>query len=313
MVEVAQHLKGRSFTRINDWSHGDLKCLLDLADELKALQARGEQHRLLPGRTIGLIFELASTRTRVSFAVAAKHLGATTVSMEREDTHLGHGEALRDTAETLSRYLDGLVYRTRRQKDVDDLAAESSIPVINGLTETTNPCQALGDVMTIRERLGRLSGVKVAYVGDGNNVCRSLMRAAAKFGMCFFAATPPAYRPAQDAIDQTRKAAIQQGGTVVFMDDPREAVDRAEVVYTASWRTVGRDDDETRLAALQGYRIDADLLELADPDAFVMHCLPARYGEEITEELLYGARSAVWDQAENRLHTQKALLALVVR
>jgi ornithine carbamoyltransferase len=313
MVEVAQHLKGRSFTRINDWSHSDLKCLLELADELKALQARGEPHRLLPGRTIGLIFELASTRTRVSFAVAAEHLGASTVSMEREDTHLGHGEALRDTAETLSRYLDGLVYRTRRQEDVDNLASESSIPVINGLTETTNPCQALGDVMTIRERLGRLSGVKVAYVGDGNNACRSLMRAAAKFGMCFFAATPPECRPAQDAIDQTRKAAIQQGGTVVFTDDPRDAVDRAEVVYTASWRTVGRDDDETRLAALEGYRIDADLLELADPDAFVMHCLPARYGEEITEELLYGPRSAVWDQAENRLHTQKALLALVVR
>jgi ornithine carbamoyltransferase len=313
MVEVSQHLKGRSFTRINDWSHDELKYLLDVADELKALRAGGEPHRLLPGRTIGLIFELASTRARVSFAVAAEQLGASTISLEREDTRLGHVEALRDTAETLSRYLDALVYRTRRQEDIDHLAAEASIPVINGLTETTNPCQALGDVMTIRERLGRLSGVKVAYVGDGNNVCRSLMRAAAKFGMCFFAATPAGYTPAQDAIDQTRKAAIQQGGTVEFTHDPRQAVERAEVVYTAAWRTVGREDDDARLAALREYRIDDDLLELADPEAFLMHCLPARYGEEISEDLLYGPRSAVWDQAENRLHTQKALLALVVR
>src|SRR6059036_1080384 len=152
MVEVPQHLKGRSFTRITDWSHDDLKVLLDLADELKTVQDRGEEHRLLPGRTIGLIFELASTRTRISFAVAAEHLGASAIAMQRQETHLERGEPLRDTAETLSRYLDAVVYRTRRQQDVDELAANARIPVVNALTEVTNPCQAIGDLMTIRER-----------------------------------------------------------------------------------------------------------------------------------------------------------------
>ena len=313
MVEVPQHLKGRSFTRVNDWSHDDLKVLLDLADELKAVQQRDEDHRLLSGRTIGLIFELPSTRTRISFDVAARQLGAAAIAIERAGTPLTREEPVPVTAATLSRYLDALVFRTRRQEDVDDLAAVASIPVVNGMTEVTSPCQALGDLMTIRERLGRLSGVRVAYVGDGNNVCRSLMRAAAKFGMRFTAATPAGYTPSQDAIDKTRQAAIQQGGTVAFTDDPRAAVERAEVVYTASWHAVGRENDEARLAALAGYRIDEDLLELADPEAFLMHCLPAAYGEEITEELLHGPRSAVWDQAENRLHTQKALLALIVR
>src|SRR6266540_1928412 len=313
MVEVSQHLKGRSFTRITDWSHDDLKGLLDLADELKALQRRGEEHSLLPGRTVGLFFELHSTRTRISFAVAAEQLGASAIPVQRDESHLRRGESIRDTAATLSRYLDCIVFRTLRQEDVEDLAANASIPVVNGLTEVTNPCQALADLMTIRERLGRLSGVRVAYVGDGNNICRSLMRGAAKFGMRFTAATPSGYTPHQDAIDKTRKAAIQQGGTVEFTHEPREAVERAEIVYTTSWRAVGREDDETRLAALEGYRIDEELLGLADPEAFVMHCLPARYGEEITEEILHGPRSAVWDQAENRLHTQKALLALIVR
>jgi ornithine carbamoyltransferase len=314
MIEVPEHLKGRRFTRINDWSHDELRDLLDLADELKGLQARREPHRVLPGRTVGLLFELPSTRTRASFAVAAEHLGAGAIALDADRTHLSRGESLADTAASLSRYLDALVYRARRQEDLDELAAAATIPVLNGLTEKTNPCQTLADLMTIRERAGRLSGVRLAYVGDGNNVCRSLMRGAAKFGMRFTAATPPDYTPAQEAIDQTRKAAIQQGGTVEFTHEPRKAVEHAEVLYTSEWIGLGREGDrEQHVAALQGFGIDDDLLALAGPNAFVMHCLPARPGEEITADLLYGPRSAVWDQVENRLHVDKALLALVMR
>lgn len=314
MVEVPPHLKGRSFTRINDWSHDDLRVLLDLADDLKDRLARREPHALLPGRTVGLLFELPSTRTRASFAVAAEHLGAGAIALDVDRTHLARGEPLAETAASLSRYLDALVFRTPHQEDVDELAATATIPVLNGMTATTNPCQTLGDLMTIRERAGRLSGVRIAYIGDGNNVCRSLMRGAAKFGMRFIAATPPAYTPAQEAIDQTRKAAIQQGGTVEFTDDPRKAVEQAEVLYTSEWVALGREDDrEGRTAALERYRIDGELLALADPEAFVMHCLPARPGQEIESDVLYGPRSAVWNQAENRLHVHKALLALVMR
>src|SRR5438093_7343996 len=287
MVEVPQHLKGRSFTRINDWSHDELRDLLDLADELKGLHARREPHASLPGRTVGLLFELPSTRTRASFAVAAAHLGGGAIALDVERTQLARGESLAETARSLSRYLDALVYRTRRQEDVDELAATATIPVLNGLTEKTNPCQTLADLMTIRERAGRLSGVRLAYVGDGNNVCRSLMRGAAKFGMRFMAATPADCTPAQDAVDLTRKAAIQQGGTVEFTNDPRRAVEHAEVVYTSEWVGVGLEDDRgRRVAALQGFGVDDDLLALAEPDAVVMHCLPARPGEEITPELL---------------------------
>ena len=314
MIEVPEHLKGRSFTRINDWSHDDLRVLLDLADSLKALHARREPHALFPGRTVGLLFELPSTRTRASFAAAAQQLGAGAVELDADRTHLARGESIADTAASLSRYLDAIVYRARRQEDLDAFAAAATVPVLNGLTEKTNPCQTLADLQTIRERAGRLSGVRLAYVGDGNNVCRSLMRGAAKFGLRFIAAIPADYTPAQEAIDQTRRAAIQQGGTVEFTDDPRRAVEHADVLYTSEWIGLGREDDRDRhVAAMQGFAIDDELIALAAPGAFVLHSLPARPGEEITAEILYGPRSAVWDQVENRLHVNKALLALVLR
>jgi ornithine carbamoyltransferase len=190
------------------------------------------------------------------------------------------------------------------------------VPVINGLTDVTHPCQALTDLMTIREQLGRLSGVRLAYLGDGNNVCRSLMRAAAKFGLRFIAACPPGREPNPDAVRQTRQVAIQQGGAVELVNDPREAATGAHVLYTDVWTSMGQEAErEQRRAELSalGYTIDGELLALADPGAVVMHCLPAHAGEEITEDVLYGPRSIAWEQAENRLHAQKALLALVVR
>jgi ornithine carbamoyltransferase len=316
MPEVTDALRGRNFTRINDWSHDELLVCLDLADELKAMQRRREEHRLLPGRTLAMIFNRPSLRTRVSFEVAMAHLGGTAIDLRRDDALLGEREPLRDSALVLSRYVDGIVIRSPSQDDVDAFAREASVPVINGLTDVTHPCQALTDLMTIRERLGRLSGVRLAYLGDGNNVCRSLMRAAAKFGLRFIAACPPGREPAPEAVRNTRQVAIQQGGAVELINDPREAATGAQVIYTDVWTSMGQESERelrrTELAAL-GFTVDAEMLSLADPNAVVMHCLPAHAGEEITEDVLYGPRSVAWEQAENRLHAQKALLALVLR
>ena len=303
-------LKGRSFTRVADWSRDELLRVLDLADDLKRKQQAGEEHRLLPGRTLGMIFQKPSTRTRVSFEVGIYQLGGTGLYLSAGDLQLGRGETIKDTAVVLSRYLDAIMIRTFAQADVEELAAHASIPVINGLTDSSHPCQALADVMTIRERFGRLEGLKVVYLGDGNNVCASLMVACAKLGMDFVAATPASYRPPEEAVRIARDA----GGSVQLTDDPRGAVGAANVLYTDVWTSMGQEAErEQRLRDLAGYGIDAGLVQLASDDAIVLHCLPAHYGEEITEEVLYGPQSAVWDEAENRLHAQKALMALVIR
>jgi ornithine carbamoyltransferase len=314
VVQVPEHLKGRDFTRMAAWSPEDIKTVLDLADELKELQRKREDHRLLPGRTLGMIFQKPSTRTRVSFEVGINQLGGHGLYLRADDLQLGRGETIKDTATVLSRYLDAIMIRTFSQDDVEQLAEHASVPVINGLTDSAHPCQALGDLMTIRERLGRLSGVRVAYLGDGNNVCASLMLGASKFGMRFTAATPPGYEPEENVVKSARRSAVQSGGTVELTRDPRDAAKGADVLYTDVWTSMGQDAErERRLKDLAGFGIGQELLELAGNDAIVLHCLPAHYGEEITEEVLYGPQSAVWDEAENRLHAQKALLALIVR
>jgi ornithine carbamoyltransferase len=310
MIVVVDSLKGRSFTRVADWSRDELLEVLDLADELKQRQQAREEHYLLPGRTLGMIFQKPSTRTRVSFEVGIYQLGGTGLYLSAGDLQLGRGETIKDTAVVLSRYLDAIMIRTFAQSDVEELAANASIPVINGLTDSAHPCQALADVMTIRERFGRLDGLKVVYLGDGNNVCASLMVASAKLGMTFVAATPEDYRPDEEAVRIAREA----GGTVELVTDPKTAVAGADVLYTDVWTSMGQEDErERRLRDLAGYGIDADLVALAGKDAVVLHCLPAHYGEEITEDVLYGPQSAVWDEAENRLHAQKALMTLVIR
>jgi ornithine carbamoyltransferase len=310
VVAVADSLKGRSFTRVADWSRDELLGVLGLADELKRLQLAGEEHHLLPGRTLGMIFQKPSTRTRVSFEVGIYQLGGTALYLSAADLQLGRGETIKDTAVVLSRYLDAIMIRTFAQSDVEELAENASIPVINGLTDSSHPCQALADVMTIRERFGRLDGLRVVYLGDGNNVCASLMVACAKLGMEFVAATPEGYRPAEEAV----RIACEAGGSVELTVDPRTAVEDADVLYTDVWTSMGQDAErEQRLRDLAGYSIDADLVALASPGAIILHCLPAHYGEEITEDVLYGPQSAVWDEAENRLHAQKALMALVMR
>src|SRR5689334_4908147 len=257
-----------------------------------------------------MIFQKPSTRTRVSFEVGIYQLGGTALYLSAGDLQLGRGETIRDTAVVLSRYLDAIMIRTYAQTDVEELAEHGSIPVINGLTDSSHPCQALADVMTIRERFGRLEGLKVVYLGDGNNVCASLMVACAKLGADFVAATPRDYAPAPEVVETARAS----GGNVELTDDPRAAAEGADVLYTDVWTSMGQDAErELRLRDLTGYGIDGDLVARAGSDAIVLHCLPAHYGEEIAEDVLYGPQSAVWDEAENRLHAQKALIALVVR
>jgi ornithine carbamoyltransferase len=309
MAAVAESLKGRHFTRVADWSREELLATLDLADDLKERQQRHEEHHLLPGRSLAMIFQKPSTRTRVSFEVGMAQLGGHALYLAAGDLQLGRGETLRDTATVLSRYVDGVMIRTFAQDDVEELARNASVPVINGLTDSAHPCQALADVMTIRERLGRLEGVRVAYLGDGNNVCASLMVACAKLGAEFVAATPEGYEPDDAVVEIAREA----GGSVEVAHDPREAAQGAGVLYTDVWTSMGQDEErERRLRDLAGFGIDAELVRLAADGAIVLHCLPAHYGEEITEDVLYGPQSAVWDQAENRLHAQKALVALVM-
>src|SRR5438270_357428 len=290
MVAAGERLKGRSFTRVAAWSRVELESVLDLADELKELQRRHEEHRLLPGRTLGMIFQKPSTRTRVSFEVGIYQLGGIGLYLSAGDLQLGRGETTKDTAHVLSRYLDAIMIRTFAQSDVEQLAEQASIPVINGLTDASHPCQALADVMTIRERLGRFDGVTVAYLGDGNNVCASLMVACAKLGLDFRAATPKGYEPPEAAVEIAREA----GGSVELLDDPRRAAAGADVLYTDVWTSMGQEEErERRLRDLQGFGIDKELVSLAGEDAIVLHCLPAHYDEEITEDVLYGAHSAV--------------------
>ncbi len=289
-------LRGRSLTRVGDLTAAEVEAILDRADELKLLQAARQPHRVLEGRALGLLFRKHSTRTRVSLEVAIAQLGGVAVQLAPEELQLSRGESLADTARVLSRYLDALAVRTHAQAEVDELAAAASIPVVNALTDEAHPLQALADLQTIRERLGTLDGVRVAWIGDGSNVCASLADACALLGVELVQAAPAGY----------------EAPAVAIVRDPREAARGAHVLVTDVWTSMGQEDERERRAHdLAPYAIDASLLALADPDAIVLHCLPAHPGEEIAADVLYGPQSAVWDEAENRLHTSKALLALV--
>jgi ornithine carbamoyltransferase len=304
-----EELKGRDFLRVADWSRDELLAVLDLADRLKDERKRYVDEPLLPQRSVGLFLEKPSLRTRVSFELAVEQLGGHAVYLTGPEIGLGSREAPRDVAYVLSRYLDAIILRTYAQSIVEEIAEHAYIPVINGLTDETHPCQALADAMTIRERLGGFEGLRVAWFGDGNNVCASLMVMCAKLGMDFVAATPPGYEPTQAAVDAARAA----GGSPLVLEDPREAAAGSNVLCTDVWTSMGQEAErEQRLRDLAAHRIDADLLALAAPGAIVLHCLPAHIGEEITEDVLYGRQCAAWDEAENRLHTEKALLALIV-
>ena len=270
MRELPADFKGRDFIRIAAWTPDELKLVLDLADELKELQRERKEHRLLPGRALGMIFEKPSTRTRVSFEVGIAQLGGFGLYLRADDLQLGRGETIKDTANVLSRYLDGIVIRTFSHEDVEELAAHASVPVVNGLTDVAHPCQILADLMTIRERLGRLSGVRIAYFGDGNNVCASLMTAAAKLGMRFVAAIPEGYDPDDSVVKTARRAAVQSGGTVELVRDPHEAAKGAEVLYTDVWTSMGQEDERARRQeAFARYQLNERLVGFAKPSVLV--------------------------------------------
>ena len=314
MAGIPDSLKGRSYTRVSDWSRDELELALDLADELKQERLRRKELRVLPGRTIGMIFHKPSTRTRVGFEVGIAELGGMALYLPAADLQLARGESYRDTALVLSRFVSALLIRTFDQAEVDTFAEHASIPVINGLTDLAHPLQALADAMTIRERLGGLEGVRLTYLGDGNNVCHSLMRLAALFGMHFTAACPVGYEPSPVVVAAAQADAAASGGSVRLTTDPLEGSDAADVLYTDVWTSMGQEEQRgQRLLDLERFSLDGELLSVASREAVAMHCLPAHVGEEISEDVLYGPRSLVWDQAENRLHTQKAVMALVIR
>ncbi len=277
----------------------EIRALLARARELKAGRAEGEGRPGMTGKSVALVFERPSTRTRVSFEVAVAELGGTPVILRGDELQLSRGESVGDTARVLSRYVHAIVARASSQAIVQELAAGASVPVINGLTPEHHPCQALADLLTLQERFGDLDGLRVAYVGDGNNVARSLAIVGGRAGVEVRIAAPEGYR-------------IEPELPAMQTDDPREAADGVEALYTDVWVSMGDEDDAVRRAALAPFQLNEDLLHVASDRAIVLHCLPAHPGEEIIQELLYGDRSAVWDQAENRLHAQKALLELLV-
>lgn len=305
-----ESLKGRDFISLKDFSAEELWYLIETAKDLKEQQKRGVDAPFLKGKTLGMIFTKASTRTRVSFEVGMYQLGGYALFLSAEATQIKRGEPIADTARVLSRYLDGIMIRTFKHQDVLDLAAQADIPVINGLTDLLHPCQALADLMTIHEKKGKLSAVKIAYIGDGNNMVHSLLYGAAKFGMEIAVASPPAYMPAEDVVKEARMIASQTNGRIELTNDPWQAVKGADAVYTDVWASMGQEAErEERLKAFHGYQVNAELLRVAAEGAIIMHCLPAHRGEEITEEVFEGEQSVVFDQAENRLHLQKAILA----
>ena len=295
------------FLTLRDVDAAELRALLDHALEVKAHP--GDFRAALAGKTLGMVFEKSSTRTRISFDVGMQQLGGHALFLSARDIQLGRGESVADTARVLSRYLDAIMARVRSHDDLLELARHSTVPVVNGLSDLYHPCQALADYLTLRERFGALKELRVAYVGDGNNVAHSLMEGAVKLGVRLVVACPPGYEPRADVVAATRALAPATGAAVEVTHDPREAVAGAHAVYTDVWTSMGQEGEEAaRRAALAPYRVDLPLFQLARDDAVFLHCLPAHRGEEVTNDVADHRRSVIFDQAENRLHAQKALL-----
>jgi ornithine carbamoyltransferase len=300
----------RDFLSVDALDPQELSELLDRATALKADRAAS---RVLAGRSVAMIFEKASTRTRVSFEVGIRELGGHPVVLPSSEIQLGRGETIEDTGRVLSRYVHAIVVRTFEQTRLERLARSAPVPVVNALSDYEHPCQALADLMTVRERLGRLAGVVLAYVGDGNNVAHSLLLAGAKAGMHVRVATPAGYEPIPQIVKRAEGIASENGGSVSVTTEARDAVAGADAVYTDVWASMGQEAEAAeRRLIFAPYQVNASLLSGAAGNAILLHCLPAHRGEEVTDEVLDGKRSAVWDQAENRLHTQKALLELLL-
>ena len=310
---MAIHMKGKSLASLKDLTKEEVEQILKTSELLKLQSLRGQEHPLLKGKTLAMIFEKPSTRTRVSFEVGMWQLGGYALYLSASDLQLGRGETIADTAQVLSRYVDGIMARVFSHQTILDLVKYSSVPVINGLSDFTHPCQGLADLFTIYEKKGRLSGLKLAYVGDGNNVAHSLLYGCSKVGMDITLACPKGYEPDPEVTSKAREEGRISGCKVKLAKDPKEAIREADIVYTDVWASMGKEKErEERVRIFKPYQINSELVRGAKEDYLFMHCLPAHRGEEVTDEVADSKNSVIFDQAENRLHTQKAVMALIM-
>ncbi|MBO1002886.1 ornithine carbamoyltransferase [Pseudogracilibacillus auburnensis] len=311
--QMKNKLQGKDFLRIGDFTKEELMDLIEFAIKLKNMQKLGEPHRYLEGKTLAMIFEKSSTRTRVSFETGMFQLGGAAQFLSSSDMQLGNGETIADTAKVLSRYVDAIMIRTFGHDIVVEMAENATVPVINGLTDDAHPCQVLADLMTIYEKKGSFDGLKFAFVGDGNNMSQSLLMGCAIMGIDCYIAVPEGNEVKQSVLKQAQEKAKLSGSSVVQTYDPHEAVKGVDIIYTDVWASMGWEGDkEERLKLFADYQVNEALVAGAKDDYLFMHCLPAIRGEEVAEEVIDGANSVVFDQAENRLHAQKAVLASIV-
>jgi len=313
-MEIRNAFRGRDFLTLMDFTGEEVNYILEIASELKRKWARREPHEYLKGRTVVLLFEKQSTRTRTSFQAGIAHLGATGFYMRPSELQLGRGEPIKDTARVIDRYCDGLVIRTFEQEKIEEFAKYMKSPVINALTDLTHPCQGLADLLTIKEKKGSFEGLKLAYAGDPFNVCHSLMIGCSLIGIDIFVAHPEGYNVNGKVLKVAQENAKKLGSKVVLTTNLHEAVSKADVVYANTWHSMGaaEKEKEKRIKDFTPYQINAEVLKEAKADVIFMHCLPGYRGEDMTDEVIEGSHSVVWDQAENRMHTEKAVLNLVI-
>lgn len=306
-------LKGRDYLTLKDFSTEEIIYLVKLSLEIKEKEKQGIRENILGGKTLAMIFQKPSTRTRVSFEIGMYQLGGQALFLNTQDLQMGRGETIADTARVLSRFADGIMIRTYDHVDVEQLAEYASIPVINGLTDLYHPTQALADLLTIYEHKGYLKGIKLSYVGDGNNMIHSLMLAGAKLGMEVNIATPKGYEPLAEVVQLSQRIAKENQGKIILSNNPQEAVENTDVIYTDTWISMGQEKErEEKINHFQGFQVNNQLVSLAKKDVIIMHCLPAHRGEEITDEVMDGPQSVVFDEAENRLHAHKGIMAAIL-
>jgi len=306
-------MKGKSIASLYQLTREEIEQILKTSELLKLQLLRGQEHLLLKGKTLAMIFEKPSTRTRVSFEAGMWQLGGYALYLSASDLQLGRGETIADTAQVLSRYVNGIMARVFAHQTILDLVKHSRVPVVNALSDFSHPCQGLADLFTIYEKKGRLSGLRLAYIGDGNNVAHSLLYGCSKVGMNITLGCPKGYGPDPEVVSQAKKEGKRNGCEVKVTNDPSEAVKGADVVYTDVWASMGKEKEhEERIRVFRPYQVNAKLVKMAKEDYLFMHCLPAHRGEEVTDEVADSKNSVIFDQAENRLHTQKALLSLIM-
>ncbi|MFA5803860.1 MAG: ornithine carbamoyltransferase [Melioribacteraceae bacterium] len=310
---MAVNMKGKSLLEINHLTLEEIYQIFDLSAVLKQKRLTGEPHRTLEGKKLGMIFSKPSTRTRVSFEVGIYELGGYGMFFNQNDLQLKKSESVSDTAKVLSRYLDGIMIRTFDHQDVVDLAKYGSIPIINGLTDLHHPCQVLTDLFTILEKKRTLRGLKLAYIGDGNNMAHSLLHGCSKVGMDISIASPSGYKPLDSVVNESKANAKYMGSKIEIFDKPIDAVKNADIIYTDVWASMGQEKEaEERKKEFAGFQVNAEMVKHAKEDYLFMHCLPAHRGDEVTDEICDSANSVIFDEAENRLHVQKAIMALLM-